>query len=169
MKVKQKITYPDGRVEETEIDMPLRPSKAQITWVLIPSDEEPVSVKITEAGWKDNGMRTFHVLTEYGLYDETSYSYLNEEQLLEMYPEAKEYLQSRSKSEVIELLQKYSKEDWVQPWFEPDEEWANDHLNQPDKISWCRDEVIELIQKYAREAAGQPWFESDEEWVNKNV
>jgi hypothetical protein len=51
-----------------------------------------MAVKIIRAGWKDNGMRTFHVLTEYGLYGETSYSYFNEEQLLEKYPEAKELL-----------------------------------------------------------------------------
>jgi hypothetical protein len=87
MKVHQTVTHQDGSVEETVFNMEMQLAEATKTWVLIPVEEEPITVKITEAGWKDQGMKTYHVLTEWGAYEETSYSYLNQEQLLERYPE----------------------------------------------------------------------------------
>jgi hypothetical protein len=89
MKVKQKITHQDGTVEESEFNIEFRIAEKLKTWVLVPVVDEPMAVKITEAGWKDHNLKTYHVLTEWGAYEETSYSYLNEEQLLERYPEMK--------------------------------------------------------------------------------
>jgi len=92
MQVHQKVNRQDGSIEETVFNMEMKLVETEKTWVLIPVEEEPITVKITEAGWKDHGMKTYHVLTEWGAYEETSYSYLNQEQLLERYPELEKAL-----------------------------------------------------------------------------
>jgi len=50
---------------------------------LCPSDEEPIAVKIMSSGW--TGM--FHVLTEYGDFEQVDHQLLDLKQIYEKYPE----------------------------------------------------------------------------------
>jgi len=64
--------------------------RTSLVWTLWPTDGEPISVRILESGWHN----MYHVLTEYGAYEETSYSHLDKEQLLERFPEFNQILEN---------------------------------------------------------------------------
>lgn len=103
MKVQEKIHHHDGSTTEREFTMAMTKGKVQVCWNLCP-DDEPIAVKIIEAGWKDQGEKTYHVLTEWGSYEETSYSFLNYSQLLERFPDFEQITSQLYKDVVIDGL-----------------------------------------------------------------
>jgi len=92
MKVTEKITRPNGTSQTREFNIALEKGRSAICWTLAPKNEEPFSVRILKSGWFDHGNPMYHVLTEWGAYEETSYSHLTQDQLLERYPEFQEIL-----------------------------------------------------------------------------
>lgn len=91
MKVKQTVRHQDGSVVETEFNIPVKLSKTSPCWTFIDeSQEEPFAIKIIKSGWMDHGEEMYHVLTEWGDFEETSYSHLNLSQLLDRHPEFSE-------------------------------------------------------------------------------
>jgi hypothetical protein len=97
MKITETITHQDGTTSTKEIHVDMAIGKTSLAWTLYPTDEEPISVRILESGW--NNM--YHVLTEYGAYEETSYSHLDKDQLLERFPEFKQILENLFSDVVI--------------------------------------------------------------------
>ena len=95
MKVSEKVHHQDGTVTEREFNIELKPGKTNLVWTLAPIDGEPISIRILKSGWVDHGQPMYHVLTEYGPYEETSYSHLTHEQLLDRYPEFSQILNMR--------------------------------------------------------------------------
>jgi hypothetical protein len=88
MDMKETIHHQDGSKSHREYHIEMAKGKSQVAWTLYPKNgEETFIAKILTSGWKDHGQPMYHVLTEWGEYEETSYSHLNEEQLLERFPE----------------------------------------------------------------------------------
>jgi len=102
MKVTQKITRQDGSTEETNFIMEMNKGISHVSWTLAPIDEEPMAVRILESGWKDHGEPMFHVLTEWGAYEETSYSHLNFTQLCDTHPEFRGIYENTFQDIVVE-------------------------------------------------------------------
>lgn len=96
MKIKQKVHHPDGTTAESEIILKLNHLSTDPSWNLVEESGEPFIIRILKSGWKDHGESMYHVLTEWGAYDETTYSHLNESQLFEKYPDFKNILGSKS-------------------------------------------------------------------------
>lgn len=101
MKVSEKIHHQDGTMSTREFNIELEPGKTSLAWTLAPTDGEPISIRIIESGWQDHGKPMYHVLSEYGAYEETSYSHLSHQQLLETYPEFQQILDARFKDTVV--------------------------------------------------------------------
>jgi hypothetical protein len=85
MKVKETVRHSDGTTTEREFVMEMSKGLSHVSWTL-GVDGEPIAVRILESGWREQGRPMYHVLTEYGDYEETSYSHLTEEQLLDRFP-----------------------------------------------------------------------------------
>ncbi len=101
MKVSEKIHHQDGTTTTREFNIELEPGKTSLAWTLAPTDGEPISIRIIESGWRDHGKPMYHVLSEYGAYEETSYSHLSQQQLLETYPEFQQILDASFKDTVV--------------------------------------------------------------------
>jgi len=101
MKVNEKVSHQDGTVTERELTIEFEKGISQVAWTLCPTNEEPFSVKILKSGWQDHGLPMYHVLTEWGSYEETSYSHLNQEQLFERYPEFKAILDNHFQDIIV--------------------------------------------------------------------
>lgn len=94
MKVKQRVSHQDGTITESEIIFQLNHSSTDPCWTLVEESGEPFAIRILKSGWKDHGETMYHVLTEWGAYEETTYSHLSESQLLERYPDFNKVLKS---------------------------------------------------------------------------
>jgi hypothetical protein len=81
MKVKETVTHADGTTTEREFVMEMSKGRSHVSWTLGVNDE-PIAVRILESGWRN----MYHVITEYGDYEESVYSHLSKEELLEKYP-----------------------------------------------------------------------------------
>jgi len=92
MKVNETVHHQDGSVTERQLTIDFEKGISQVAWTICPTNQEPFAVKILQSGWQDHGSPMYHVLTEWGAYEETSYSHLTQEQLLERYPEFKAIL-----------------------------------------------------------------------------
>jgi len=101
MKVKETVHHQDGNNSHREYNIEMEKGNTQVTWSLTPKNEEPFCVKILTSGWYDHGQLMYHVLTEWGEYEETSYSHLNQEQLLERFPEFEAILNERFQDIVV--------------------------------------------------------------------
>ena len=101
MKVTETISHSDGTKTSREFNIEMKKGQSHVSWSLTPSDDEPFSVRILESGWRDHGKPMYHVLTEWGAYEETSYSHLTQDQLLERYPEFNEILKSHFQDIVV--------------------------------------------------------------------
>jgi hypothetical protein len=102
MKVKQTVHHQDGSTTETEFNIPIVLSNTDPCWTFIDeSREEPFAIKIVRSGWKDQGEDMYHVLTEWGDFEETSYSHLNLSQLLDRHPEFSAVLDTKFKDVVV--------------------------------------------------------------------
>lgn len=86
MKIKETQRKKDGTVISREISIPLKKGRSSICHTLVPTTDEPIVIKIVEAGWYDGGP-TFHLITEYGDYMTSDYSFETLEQLTKKYPE----------------------------------------------------------------------------------
>jgi hypothetical protein len=106
MKVTETIQTENG-VETRQINIPFSQGRSQVCYTLVPDTDEPIAVKITEAGWHDNGP-TFHVITEYGDHMVSDYDYLNLVQLFEKWPEFKS-IWEKFQSEVIVSAEDFAK------------------------------------------------------------
>jgi len=103
MKVRQKVTHQDGTVEETEFVMEMNKGNSHVSWTL-GVEGEPIAVRILESGWRDQGKPMYHILTEFGDYEETSYSHATQEQLLDLFPDFQKILDEAHKDVVISGL-----------------------------------------------------------------
>ena len=103
MKIKQKVHHQDGTTTESEIILKLNHLYTDPSWTLVEESGEPFVIKILKSGWKDHGESMYHVLTEWGAYDETTYSHLNESQLFEKYPDFKKILELRSADIMVSI------------------------------------------------------------------
>jgi hypothetical protein len=109
MKVTETIRHQDGASTTREFNIPMRKSNSEVVWSLSPSEgEEPITVKILKSGWKDQGEEMYHVLTEYGAYEETSYSHLNKSQLLKIHPEFFKIIEDNFQDIVVESSDFYN-------------------------------------------------------------
>ena len=102
MKVKQTVHHQDGSITEKEFNIPIVLSNTDPCWTFIDkSGEEPLAIKIVKSGWRDQGEDMYHVLTEWGDFEETSYSHLSLSQLLDMHPEFSTTFDSKFKDTVV--------------------------------------------------------------------
>lgn len=109
MKVTETIRHQDGASTTREFNIPMKKSNSKVAWSLSPKEgEEPIIVKILKSGWMDQGEEMYHVLTEYGEYEETSYSHLNRSQLLEIHPEFLEIINDKFQDTVVESSDFYN-------------------------------------------------------------
>jgi len=88
MKVKETYNNQDGTTTSREIQIPLEKGRSVVCHTLVPTTEEPIGIKIIEAGWYDGGP-TFHIITEYGDFYQSDYDFGNLNYVLEKYPEFK--------------------------------------------------------------------------------
>lgn len=102
MIVKQTVTLADGTVKESEFVMEMEKGRTDVCWTLSPTNDEPLAIRIVESGWFDHGEPMYHVLSEWGAYEETSYSHLSLSQLLERHPEFKNIYNSAFQDVAVE-------------------------------------------------------------------
>jgi hypothetical protein len=102
MKVTETIQHQDGTTATREFNIPFEKGRTEVAWTLTPTDDEPMAVRILKSGWSDHGKPMYHILTEYGPYEETSYSHLTESQLIERFPEFQEILDNYYQDVVVE-------------------------------------------------------------------
>ncbi len=89
MKATETYQNQDGSTYTRQINIPLEQGRGQVCHTLVPTTDEPIAVKIVEAGWYDGGP-TFHIITEYGDFHQSDYDYGNLAYVLQKYPEFKE-------------------------------------------------------------------------------
>lgn len=108
MKVTETFNNQDGNTETREIQIPLEKGRSSICHTLVPTIDEPIGIKIIEAGWYDGGP-TFHIITEYGDFYQSDYDFGNLNYVLQKYPEFKEIWEESFPDVVVsreELLSK---------------------------------------------------------------
>ena len=71
-----------------------------VCYNLVPTTEDPISIKIVEAGWYDGGP-TFHIITEYGDFYQSDYDFGNLDYVLGKYPEFKEIWEEKFPDVVV--------------------------------------------------------------------
>lgn len=109
MKVTETIRHQDGASTTREYNIPMTKNSSEVAWSLSPKESgDPIIVRILKSGWMDQGEEMYHVLTEYGAYEETSHSHLTRSQLLEIHPEFLEIINNKFQDVVVESSDFYN-------------------------------------------------------------
>lgn len=82
MKGTLKSTHQDGQIDVQHFSIPLSKSKPRVDLkMLAPNDEEPIAIYYFESGW-NYGYPTYHVIIEYGDFEQTDNLFLSQEQFI---------------------------------------------------------------------------------------
>ena len=81
----EKTNRQDGTVETKEFMIPMKKTDSRVGLKLLtPGNDEPIAVYYFETGW-NYGYPTYHVIIEYGDYDETDYLFLSLDQFIKKF------------------------------------------------------------------------------------
>ena len=85
MKGVEKTNRQDGTVETNEFMIPMKKTDSRVGLKLLtPYNDEPIAVCYFETGW-NYGYPTYHVIIEYGDFEQTDYLFLSHQQFVKKF------------------------------------------------------------------------------------
>jgi len=82
-------------MENSEIQkLPLKRLGGIVANLLVPENDEPIAVYYIKSGW-DHGYPMYHVIIEYGDFEQTDYLYMSEEDLCKRFDVTPELLNEK--------------------------------------------------------------------------
>ena len=66
----------------THMSVPMKRSADRSVIVVSPTDETPIQVFLVKSGW-NHGYPTYHVITEYGDYEQSDYKFMSAQEAAE--------------------------------------------------------------------------------------
>jgi hypothetical protein len=85
MKAIETTRRQDGSSDTTQLSIPLKKENPRVKLnMLAPENEEPIAVYYFETGW-NYGYSTYHVIIEYGDFEQTDYLFLSHQQFVKKF------------------------------------------------------------------------------------